>query len=170
MFRLTTERLFLRHFQTTDDKPLYRIFCDPEVMRFSDGVKSKEWVQEWLKECLERYENWGYGPYAVVEQHSQKVVGYCGLFFFPHLDDRAEVEVGYRLMRSAWGKGYATEAARAVREYAFTTLGLKRLIAMIDPSNFPSLRVAQKIGMHYEKDILLEGYTHPDHIYVVTPF
>jgi RimJ/RimL family protein N-acetyltransferase len=77
------------------------------------------------------------------------------------------VEIGWRLMRSAWGQGYATEAARAVRDYAFNTLGLQRLIAMIDPSNLASIRVAKKIGMCYEKDILLEGYTHPDHLYVI---
>ena len=167
MFKLTTERLFLRHFRPQDDEAMYRIFCDPEVMRFSDGVKDKEWVQAWLDQCHERYQNWGFGPYAVVDLSNQDVIGYCGLFFFPELDGQAETEIGYRLARSAWGKGYATEAARAVRDYAFNTLGIKRLIALIDPSNFSSVRVAEKIGMKYEKDIMLEGYTHPDHVYVL---
>ena len=144
------------------------IFCDPEVMRFSDGVKTKEWVQTWLKTCVEWYQTWGFGPYAVVEQAGQNVIGYCGLFFFPDLDGQAEIEIGYRLIRSTWGQGYATEAARAVRDYAFTALGIKRLIAMIDPANVASLRVAEKIGMRYEKDILLEGYSHPDYVYVIT--
>jgi len=144
------------------------VFCDPEVMRFSDGIKTSEWVQEWLLTCLERYyQTWGFGPYAVVEQHSQRVLGYCGLFFFPELDEQVEVEMGYRLIRSAWGKGYATEAAGAIRDYAFNTLSLRRLIAIIDPSNIASIRVAEKIGMTYEKDIMLEGYTYPDRIYVI---
>jgi [ribosomal protein S5]-alanine N-acetyltransferase len=168
MFRLTTERLVLRHFQTSDDTPMYHVFCDADVMRFSDGIKTKEWVQAWLETCLERYQTWGFGPYAVVEQSSQNEIGYCGLFFFPDLDGQAEVEIGYRLARSAWGQGYATEAAKAVRDFAFTTLGIKRLIAIIDPSNGASIRVAEKIGMKYEKDIMLKGYTHPDHIYVIT--
>ena len=146
---------------------MYRIFCDPDVMRFSDGVKTKEWVQAWLETCLERYQTWGFGPYAIVKQSSQNVMGYCGLFFFPDLDGQAEVEIGYRLARSAWGQGYATEAALAVRDYAFTTLGIKRLIAMVDPSNVASIRVAEKIGMHYEKDVVFEGYSHPDHVYVI---
>lgn len=167
MFRLTTERLFLRHFRARDDEAMCAIFCDPQVMRFSDGVKTKQWVQTWLYTCLERYRTWGFGPYAVVEQSKQELIGYCGLFFFPELDDNSETEIGYRLAWSAWGKGYATEAARAVRDYAFAALGLKRLIAMIDPSNLASIRVAEKIGMHYEKDIRLEGYSHPDHVYVV---
>ena len=169
MFRLITERLFLRQFQTTDREPMYRIFCDPDVMRFSDGVKTKEWVQAWLETCLERYQTWGFGPYAVVRQGNQDVIGYCGLFFFPDLDGKAETEIGYRLARSTWGQGYATEAACAVRDYAFTTLGMKRLIAMIDPSNLASIRVAEKIGMKYEKDVMLEGYSHPDHIYMIAP-
>jgi len=90
------------------------------------------------------------------------------LFFFPDINGQAEVEIGYRLARSTWDQGYATEAAKAVCDYAFTMLGIKRLIAMIDPSNVSSIRVAEKIGMHYEKDVMLEGYSHPDHVYVIT--
>jgi RimJ/RimL family protein N-acetyltransferase len=77
------------------------------------------------------------------------------------------VEIGYRLARSAWGKGFATEAARAVRDVAVHTLGIKRLIAIIDPANTASIRVAQKIGMHHESEVRLEGYDHPDHVYVI---
>lgn len=148
---------------------MYHIFGDLEVMRFGDGAQTKEWVQAWLRTCLEHYyQTWGFGPYAVVEQSSQGVIGYCGLFFFPDVGGQAEVEIGYRLARSAWGNGYATEAARAVRDFAFTTLSLRRLIAMIDPSNLASIHVAEKIGMQYEKEVMFKGYTHPDHVYVVT--
>jgi [ribosomal protein S5]-alanine N-acetyltransferase len=162
---LTTERLLLRPFHILDAEPLYSIFCDGEVMRFSDGVKTKEWVQTWLERY---YATWGFGPYAVVEKHNHGVIGYCGLFYFPDVNGQPEVELGYRLARSSWGQGYATEAACAVRDYAFYRLGINRLIAMIDPSNVASIRVAEKIGMHYETEALLEGYTHPDHVYVIT--
>ena len=169
MFRLTTERLFLRHFHILDGEPMYRIFGDAEVMRFSDGIQTKEWVQDWLHTCLKYYyQTWGFGPYAVVERSSSEVIGYCGLFFFADVGGQAEVEIGYRLARSTWGHGYATEAACTVRDFAFNTLNIKRLIAMIDPSNTASIRVAEKIGMHYEKEVMFEGYTHPDHVYVVT--
>lgn len=168
MFILTTERLFLRHFHILDVEPMLRVFEDAEVMRFGDGVQTREWIQDWLRTCLERYyQTWGFGPYAVVERSSHKVIGYCGLFFFPDVAGQPEVEIGYRLARSAWGQGYATEAARAVRDFAFGTLGLTRLIAMIDPANVASIRVAEKIGMQYEKEVMFEGYTHPDHVYVV---
>ena len=169
MFTLTTERLFLRHFHTLDGEAMLRVFGDAEVMRFGDGVQTKEWVEAWLRTCLERYyRTWGFGPYAVVEQHSRDVIGYCGLFYFPEVGGQPEVEIGYRLARAAWGQGYATEAARVVCDFAFRTLGLPRLIAMVDPSNVASIRVAEKLGMQYEKEVMFEGYTHPDHVYVVT--
>ena len=116
----TTERLTLRHFHILDLEPMLQVFGDPEVMRFGNGVQTKEWVQVWLRTCLERYyQTWGFGPYAVLEKQSQDVVGYCGLFYFPDINGKPEVEIGYRLARSAWGQGYATEAALSVRDYAF---------------------------------------------------
>jgi len=168
MFRLSTERLFLRHFDFLDGDAMYAVFGDAEVMKYGDGVQTREWVHTWLQTCLERYREWSFGPYAVVERLTQDVIGYCGLFHFPDVNGRPEVEIGYRLRRSAWGQGYATEAAIAVRDYAFTALALNRLIAIIDPSNIASIRVAEKIGMHYEVDVMFEGYSHPDRVYAIT--
>lgn len=167
MVFLSTPRLHLRHFHILDADALYRVFGDPEVMRFGDGPQTRQWVQSWLETCLEHhFSKWGFGAYAVVQ--NENVIGYCGLFFFPDIAGQPEVEIGYRLERSAWGQGYATEAARAVRDYAFATLGIGRVIALIDPANLASIRVAEKLGMHYEKEVMLAGYTHPDHVYVVT--
>lgn len=164
----STERLILRHFHILDADVLSQVFGDPEVMRFGDGVQTKEWIEQWLRACLERYyRTWGFGPYAVVKKAGHDVIGYCGLFYFPDINGQPEVEIGYRLARAAWGKGYATEAVSAVRDFAFKTLTLKRLIAIIDPDNTASIRVAQKIGMRYEQEVMLEGYTHPDHVYAI---
>ena len=164
----STERLILRHFHILDADVLSQVFGDPEVMRFGDGVQTKEWIEQWLHACLERYyRTWGFGPYAVVKKAGHDVIGYCGLFYFPDINGQPEVEIGYRLARAAWGKGYATEAVSAVRDFAFKTLTLKRLIAIIDPDNTASIRVAKKIGMRYEQEVMLEGYTHPDHVYAI---
>jgi [ribosomal protein S5]-alanine N-acetyltransferase len=166
MFMLATERRLLRQVHILDAEPLCRIFCDPEVMQFSDGVQTQEWVRRWVTNCLEEYyREWGFGPYTVVERARREVIGYCGLFFFPDLEGQPEVEIGYRLARASWGQGYATEAAQAVRDFAFESLCLKRLVALIDPHNSASIRVAEKIGMRYEKDVMFEGYTHPDRVY-----
>jgi RimJ/RimL family protein N-acetyltransferase len=167
MFLLKTERLLLRPVQFGDTTVLMNIFGDVEVMRFGDGVQAKEWVEGWIQTCLESYAVHGFGLYAVVEQSSGEVIGYCGLYYFPDVNGKPEVEIGYRLRRSAWGQGYASEAARAVRDFAFESLNLKRLIAIIDPGNAASIRVAEKVGMHYEGEVMFEGYTHPDYVYVI---
>lgn len=167
MIPLTTERLLVREFQMEDEEPLHSIFRDPEVMRFGDGVQTVDWIHTWLQKALEQYEQRGYGPYAVLKQDNSNFIGYCGLFYFPDVNGKSEIEIGYRFARAAWGKGFATEAARAVREHAFQSLGIRRLIAIIDPSNVASLRVAEKLGMSYEQDVMFEGYTHPDHVYVI---
>jgi RimJ/RimL family protein N-acetyltransferase len=163
-----TQRLTLRPFTKADTEPLMSVFGDPEVMRFGDGVRSADWVGGWVKNILERqYATMGFGPLAVVCLPEQRLIGYCGLFLFDDLDGKPEIELGYRLERLAWGNGYATEAASAVRNHAFTALGIARLISMIDPTNQASIRVAEKIGMRYEKEVMLAGYTHPDHIYAI---
>ncbi|MGE5642803.1 MAG: GNAT family N-acetyltransferase [Byssovorax cruenta] len=167
MVIVKTERLILRYFEPIDSEAMMDVFGDAEVMRFGDGVQTREWVEAWLRTCLENYQRRGFGPYAVVEQSTGDVIGYCGLFYFPDMHGQPEIELGYRLRRAAWGQGYATEAARLVRDYAFHTLHIKRLIALIDPDNVPSIRVAEKIGMHYESEVMLEGYDHPDHVYVI---
>lgn len=160
-----TERLCLRRLALTDHAALMRVFGDAEVMRFGDGPQSAEWVRDWLRRALESYDRRGYGPWAVIEQGSGSLVGYCGLFFYPDVNGRPEVEIGYRLARGWWGRGYATEAVIAARDYAFHTLGMPRLIALIDPANAASIRVAQKASMRHEADVMLAGYDHPDFVF-----
>ena len=168
MMIFRTERLTLRHFRRTDDKAIACVFADPEVMRFGDGVKSNDWIQAWLDGCTRDYQKEGWGPFAVIETSSGNLIGYCGLFTFPDVNGRPEIELGYRFARASWGQGYATEAVLGVRDYAFHSLGITRLIAMIDPSNAASIRVAVKAGMRYEQDVLFEGYTHPDRVYSIS--
>lgn len=168
MTRLTTERLLLRPLHLLDSEPLGRVFGDAEVMRYGDGPQSAAWIASWVRGCLEQqYHLSGFGPYAVVERSRRAVIGYCGLFYFADLAGRPEVELGYRLERAAWGQGYATEAAMAVRDYAFDELCLARLVALIDPQNLASLRVAAKLGMAYEREVMLPGYSHPDQLYAI---
>lgn len=171
MIIVETERLILRHFHAFDGDDMDRVFGDAEVMRFGPGVRTRQWVRDWLRGCLEDYyQKLGFGPWAVVEKNSRAVIGYCGLFYFPAVGGRPEIEIGYRLARACWSRGYATEAVSAVRDYGFGVLCLPRLIALIDPQNVASLRVAEKAGMRYEREAMLEGYDHPDHVYsVVNP-
>ena len=162
-----TARLVLRHFGAGDAAAMELVLCDPEVMRFSRGVAEPAWVPTWIEQRRSDYESLGYGVWAVVRTDDDEVIGYCGLTLFPDIDGVPEIEVGYRLRRSAWGHGYATEAAMAVRDMAFASYGFERLVAIIDPANHASLNVARKLGMTYEKDVMMDGYDHPDHLYVV---
>lgn len=147
-----TSRLILRHFQENDLDRLAPILADPEVMYFSaKGVKTREETQEFIKWMLSSYATEGYGLYAVVYKENLQLIGYCGLILWL-IEGRREVEVGYRLSPVYWGKGLATEAATATRDYAFEKLGIIRLITIIQPENLRSIRVADKIGMKYEKD------------------
>ncbi len=163
-----TDRLHLRPFCALDARAMTKVFSDPEVMRFGDGPQNLTWIRAWI-ECQvvsDRREP-GHGLWAVVEKCSNTVMGYCGFFKFPDICGQPEVEIGYRLGRAHWGRGYATEAAIAVRDHGFKALGFARLVSLIDPNNSASIRVAEKVGMVFEKEVMLEGYTHPDHLYVV---
>ena len=94
-----------------------------------------------------------------------KLIGYCG-FFRQTVDDLEEIEIGYRLDPLYWGRGIATEAARAVRDYGFEDLGLERAISLIHPDNFPSRRVAEKNGMTMEKETIFRGF--PTIVFAIT--
>mmetsp|Transcript_22431 Transcript_22431/g.33909 ORF Transcript_22431/g.33909 Transcript_22431/m.33909 type:complete len:205 (+) Transcript_22431:32-646(+) len=166
-----TERLLLRSLRLEDAEALHcLIFADAKVMQFGDGVQSLEWTQRWIRshckadptlaEDLQPHA----GPWAVVLRKSGEVIGYCGLFSMI-VHGTPELELGYRLGHSYWGLGLATEAAQAVLGYARNTLGLKRLIALIDPGNTRSMAVAKKIGMTKESEVMCEGYDHPDDVY-----
>lgn len=168
MIIVETERLILRHFHIFDANAMDRVFGDQEVMRFGPGVQSQQWVRDWLRDCLRNYyQKLGIGPWAVVKKRSGEVMGYTGLFHYPDIAGKPEIEVGYRLAQVHWGRGYATEAVIAVRDYSFNVLGLPRLVALVDPLNVASIRVAKKAGMRFEREVMLPNYNHPDQMYVI---
>ncbi len=165
-----TERLILRCFEAGDAEAMEAVFCCPEVMRYSDGVQSPAWVRAWIAEMIEvKGSGLGFNTWAVVEKSAGEVIGYCGLSRCPERCGADETELGYRLVRARWGRGFASEAARAVRDDGLYRLRLPRIIAIIDPHNLASLRVARKIGMRFEREVMLEGYSYPDHLYVIGP-
>src|SRR5262245_48741176 len=149
------QRVFLRHFHVADLDAMAGVFGDPEVMRFGPGPQSRDWVQRWLRGCLEDYyQKWRFGLWAVVHKPDRRVIGFCGLTRFDDIDGRPETEIGYRLARTFWRRGLATEAAREARDYAFGVLILPRLVSLIDPRNGASIRVEEKNGLRCEKDVI----------------
>lgn len=166
---IETKRLRLRPLQISDHKSLDALLGDREVMEFSDdGPLDTDKVGIWLRTQIEEYKTDSGIKILAVENKSTSVfIGYCGLTLFSDVDGSAEIEIGYRLIRKFWGYGYATEAASAIRDYGFSELKLDRLVAFIEPVNRRSIRVAEKLGMTYEKEVMLEGYDYPDHLYSI---
>ncbi|HET6918610.1 MAG TPA: GNAT family N-acetyltransferase [Jiangellaceae bacterium] len=144
--RIDTSRLVLRTWRPEDRAAMVEINADPEVVRF---VAREPVTRERSDALLDRIErSWadrGYGLYALESLGSGDLLGFCGLSHHRALPD--EVEVGWRLARSAWGQGFATEAALVCRDLAFDVLGRERLISITVEENQRSWRVMEKLGM-----------------------
>jgi RimJ/RimL family protein N-acetyltransferase len=155
---LETERLVLRRFTRQDVDNLVELDADPEVMRYLTGGRPtprEEVRDEVLPAWLAYYQRpGGYGFWAAVEKASGEFIGW--FHFRPHPDEvrtdgttRDGVELGYRLRRSAWGNGYATEGSRALIRYGFTELGVERVYAETMAVNAGSRRVMEKAGLRH---------------------
>jgi RimJ/RimL family protein N-acetyltransferase len=151
-----TERLLLHRVGHADLDFFAALFADAEVMRFSMGTYSRERSQEWIDRAAASYAAKGYGPWCVVRKSDGGPIGFCGLVD-QTIDGADEVEIGYRLAEPHWGQGFAPEAAAAVRGLAFGQFALSRVIALIDPLNLRSIRVAEKIGMDWSTQTLKWG-------------
>ena len=174
---LETERLLLRRFTESDVANLHDLDGDPEVMRFINGGKpvSRDVIrEETLPRFLRAYERFeGFGVWATIERSTGEFVGWFE--FYPSKDaGPEEVELGYRLRRSAWGKGYATEGSRALIRKGFTELGVQRVVAETMAVNTASRRVMEKSGLtyvrtfHQEWPERIEGDEYGDVEYALT--
>ena len=144
--RLETPRLVLREMTASDLPALRAILQDEATMTAYEGAFDEQMVQQWLQRMLDRYRDDGYGLWAVVLRDSGEVVGQCGLTN-QHILGEDVVEVGYLFQRAHWGNGYALEAAKACRDYAFEQLGVNRVWAQIRDTNLASMNVAIRLGM-----------------------
>lgn len=131
---------------------------DPEVMRFWPRPHSREDTACWIERQIGRYRDDGYGPWLVLNKETGAPIGETGLAE-QEVDGVKETEVGYIFHKPYWGNGYATEAANACLDYA-KQLGKTRIIALIQPVNEPSMRVAQRLGMAHEKLTDFKGLPH----------
>ncbi|MBE9048385.1 GNAT family N-acetyltransferase [Pleurocapsales cyanobacterium LEGE 10410] len=154
---LETPRLTLRYITIRDTDALMPILGDREVMRYSIiGVHDRKKIRQFIEQRLLSYLECGFGLYGLINRENNQLIGYCG-FFVQTVEQQKEVEIGYRLARQYWGKGLATEAAQAVLKYGRERFNFKRFICLIDPENIRSIRVAQKLGMKLEKNIIYYG-------------
>jgi RimJ/RimL family protein N-acetyltransferase len=155
---IETERLLLRRFEDDDLDSIAAVYGDPEVMRHVyTGVLDREGAAALLEAYRRMQEEQGFSTWAIVEKASGSVVGDAGFGLYAAT---GEPELGYTLARSAWGRGYGIEAARACAAAAFAHLPQRRLVATIEPENERSLRLAERLGMSPVETIELEGRPH----------
>jgi RimJ/RimL family protein N-acetyltransferase len=164
---IETERLLLRDL-SSDDLPAYEsLYADPEVTRFLAGAPTEtEGVRDWLDRRLASNADGSSAIRTIFERATGAFVGRSGLLTWD-IDGSRETEVGYALARPYWGKGYATEAAMAVRDDAVDRLSHRRLISLILVGNERSIRVAERLGMRHERDLEILGL--PAHLYALEP-
>jgi ribosomal-protein-alanine N-acetyltransferase len=150
---LETERLLLRRLVLEDFDALHALYSDPIVRQyFPEGTLSLEETREELEWFLNGHPRHPeLGLWATIHKESGQFIGRCGLLPWT-IDDQFEVEIAYMLGKEYWGQGLATEAARGIAKYAHETLGITRLICLIDHDNIASIRVAEKTGMAFEKE------------------
>lgn len=150
---------------TPDDLDSYAaMYADPDVMRYLEDGRPLDRAAAWRSMALHlgHWELRGYGQWALVERTSGRFVGRAGLW---QPEGWPGLEVGWILARPYWGRGFATEAAQAALTYAFEAIGAESVCSLIIPQNAPSIRVAERLGEHYERDIDVQGRTA--HLYTI---
>lgn len=155
--QLETPRLLLRLMDSSDIDCLLKIFGDPIVMAsFNTSPFSREEMEQWIRGNLAHQGTHGYGLFSVILKSNDLLIGDCGL---EHMEVGGELatELGYDFRSDYWNQGYATEAALAIRDYAFNTLKLPSLISLIRIGNEASKRVSEKIGMQLSDEINKNG-------------
>jgi RimJ/RimL family protein N-acetyltransferase len=141
---LTTQRLLIRPLAPTDIEAIHAVFSDPEVMRYvPGGACDRERSLARLQSLIDHQDKHSFSKWAVAEKASGHLIGDCGL---QYLDGGPDIELGFHLAPAHWGRGYATEAARACLAWALAERA-ERVVAIVDPVNQRSVRVLDKIGM-----------------------
>jgi RimJ/RimL family protein N-acetyltransferase len=159
---LETERLVLRPLSANDAGALHRISNDPPVRRYlwDDEPVSRATIEEIIAQSLRMFSEEGLGLFGVRLRGGEDLAGFCG---FARLEGMDEIELAYELAPRLWGKGLATEAARACLRHAFEEAGFERVIAGADAPNGASLRVMEKLGMKPEGNINPNAPDEPCH-------
>lgn len=154
---LETERLLLREIDETDAEFILELLNEPGwIQNIGDrGVRTVDAARQYIADKLAAsYEKNGFGLYLVELKETGASAGMCGLVKRDSLED---VDIGFAFLERFWSRGYAFESASAIMDYARDTVGLKRVVAIVSPDNRGSIKVLEKIGMHFEKMIKMPG-------------
>ena len=149
VYEIETARLYLRQFKAGDLDDLHPIFNDADVVRYmkAELPVSREETERALLSIIQHWERHGFGRWAVIDKEVSRLIGYGGL-----RNLQGTPELVYLLSKAFWGRGLATELARASLKWGFERLCCERIVAVTRPEHTASRRVMEKIGMTYEKD------------------
>jgi ribosomal-protein-alanine N-acetyltransferase len=145
---IETNRLVLRELDRNDSEFLYNLNLDPEVLKYTGDLPFSSIVD--AENFLINYSDYrktGFGRWAVILKETEAFIGWCGL----KLNEENLVDIGFRFFKKEWGKGYATESAKAVLDYGFNILKLKEIIGRASKDNISSIRVLEKLNMTFWK-------------------
>ena len=154
-----TQRLSIRHLESTDADSMFAIFSLPEVTKWMDDgtTLSYELCEKWIEISQKNYETKGFGASAVIEKSTGDFIGCSGIVYGK---ERKEPEIIYAFLPSAWGKGFASELVPAMLNYGFTKCGLTYILATIAEPNKASAHVVEKSGMKLvDKELEADGVT-----------
>lgn len=164
-FRLETERLVIRWLTFDDAAFIVELLNEPLfIQNIADrGVRDVEGARKYLENGpMASYAQHGFGLFHVGRKSDSASVGMCGLLKRDYLDD---VDVGFAMLARYAGSGYATESAVAVMDYGRRTLGLKRIVAITSPGNASSQNVLKKLGLRFDRPIIVPGRTDETHLF-----
>jgi len=149
-----TERLILREMTAEDAEDFFRIYNDPQTMKFLGRtfVSLEEVRGQIEKHTKDYYEQYGFGLWATILKENNRLIGRCGLLY-QEVEGVKNLEIAYLLDSDYWGRGFATEAAAMLVELGFHRFDFNRVVAYINPQNAASIRVAETVGLKYEREI-----------------
>ncbi|MBV8113575.1 MAG: GNAT family N-acetyltransferase [Silvibacterium sp.] len=155
---IETDRLLLRPLIFADEPALAAVLSDAETMLWYPRPYTADEVRQRIGQQMGRYPE-GSGLLGMVEKRTGKLIGDCGPTW-QEVEGRMELEIGYHVNRERWNQGFATEAAKAVMDYAFRRFNVDRVISMIRPENMASRRVAEKNGLTVDRVVFWRDYDH----------
>lgn len=162
IFNIETERLILRELRLTDLDGMFELDSDPEVHKYlgNKPVKTREESQKIIENVIKQYDERGIGRWAAIEKSSGEFIGWSGLRLNSDITFNTKTnfyDVGYRLIKRYWGKGYASESSVVAIDYFFNTLQKSLLCGIAETENIASNRILEKVGLKFINDFKIDG-------------
>lgn len=164
---LETDRLTLYELEDEDAPFILELLNDPSFIEFigDRGVRNVDDAVDYIRSGpVESYARYGYGLFLTVRRDDQARIGICGLLKRDELDDP---DVGFAFLPRYWSKGYARESAEAILQYGWSTLGMRRIVAITSPGNHSSISLLHKLGLRFEETVRLAEESPPVNLYAV---